>query len=211
MVRKPAVRVGDVRASFHQENLGLFIQPAQARRTGRAARYSANDDDFHRSKPIESERDCFALGVTHGPCRALCAPISQRGHHWTEPTRNMCAPRVRGEAIAQPGARAGRILAAPSGTAAWARPRTDQAPLVCDRGEAFIGQRAAPCSGLWTRTGARLLSTDTSSIASLSLTEPAKTPPLRPRSAAAATARAASERDRRTGHYREAAHRHPHR
>ena len=54
MVRKPAVRVRDVRSAFHHEDLGLLVQPAQARRTRRPARHSANDDDFHKGLAMSS-------------------------------------------------------------------------------------------------------------------------------------------------------------
>ena len=47
VVGQPAVRVRDVRAALHHEDLGLLVQPAQARRTGRPARHSADDDDLH--------------------------------------------------------------------------------------------------------------------------------------------------------------------
>ena len=47
VVGQTAVRVRDIRPAFHHEDFGLFVQPAQARRTRRAARHSTNDDDFH--------------------------------------------------------------------------------------------------------------------------------------------------------------------
>ena len=43
----PAVRVRDVRSALDHEDVSLFIQPAQARRTRCAAGHSANDDYFH--------------------------------------------------------------------------------------------------------------------------------------------------------------------
>ncbi len=47
MVGQPAVRVRNVRSAFHHEDFRIFIQPAQARRTRRAAGHAANDDDLH--------------------------------------------------------------------------------------------------------------------------------------------------------------------
>ena len=47
MVGKPAIRVGNIRPAFHHEDFRLFIQPAQTRRTRRAARYSPDDDYLH--------------------------------------------------------------------------------------------------------------------------------------------------------------------
>ena len=47
VVGQPAVRVRDVRPALHHEDLGLLVQPAQPRRTGRPARHSAHDDDLH--------------------------------------------------------------------------------------------------------------------------------------------------------------------
>ena len=52
VVGQPAVRVRDVRPALHHEDLGLLVQPAQARRARRPARHSANDDDFHASYPL---------------------------------------------------------------------------------------------------------------------------------------------------------------
>ncbi len=51
VVREPAVRVRDVRPALHHQDLGLFVQPPQARCTRRATRHSADDDDLHAPSP----------------------------------------------------------------------------------------------------------------------------------------------------------------
>ena len=40
VVGQSAVRVGHIRSAFHHEDFGFFIQPAQSRRTRRAASHS---------------------------------------------------------------------------------------------------------------------------------------------------------------------------
>ena len=52
MIRKAAVRIRNIRSAFDHNDLGLFIQPTQARRTRRSARYSTDDDDFHDLSPF---------------------------------------------------------------------------------------------------------------------------------------------------------------
>ena len=49
VIGQPAVRVRHVRPAFHHDDLGLFVQPAQASRARGAASRTANDDDFHDS------------------------------------------------------------------------------------------------------------------------------------------------------------------
>ena len=51
VVGQSAVRVRDIRSAFHHDDFGFFVQPAQARRTRRAARHSTNDNDFHVVSP----------------------------------------------------------------------------------------------------------------------------------------------------------------
>ena len=60
MVGKPAVRVRNIRPALHHEDFGLFVQPAQARRTRRAAGHSANDDDFQFPVPLCTKSFAFA-------------------------------------------------------------------------------------------------------------------------------------------------------
>jgi hypothetical protein len=52
MVRQPAVRVRNIGSALYHEDLGVFIQPAQARRTRRSARHSTNDNHFHYSRSL---------------------------------------------------------------------------------------------------------------------------------------------------------------
>jgi hypothetical protein len=52
MIRKAAVCVGNIRAAFDHDDLGLLIQPTQSRRTRRSARYSTYYDDLHDSSPF---------------------------------------------------------------------------------------------------------------------------------------------------------------
>ena len=47
MVGQPAVRIRDVRPALHHQDLRSFVQPAQPRRTRRAAGDAANDDNLH--------------------------------------------------------------------------------------------------------------------------------------------------------------------
>ena len=47
MVGQTAVGVRDIRSAFHHEDLRVFVQPAETRRTRRATRYSTDDDDLH--------------------------------------------------------------------------------------------------------------------------------------------------------------------
>ena len=47
VIRQAAVRIRHERTALHHDDLGLFVQPAQARRARRAAGNSANDDDLH--------------------------------------------------------------------------------------------------------------------------------------------------------------------
>ena len=47
VVGQAAVRVRDVRAALHHHDLGLLVQPAQARGARRAAGDAADDDHLH--------------------------------------------------------------------------------------------------------------------------------------------------------------------
>jgi hypothetical protein len=52
MIREPTVGIRNIRAPFHHENLGLFIEPPETRRTRRPASHTAYNNDFHRYTPV---------------------------------------------------------------------------------------------------------------------------------------------------------------
>ena len=77
-VRQAAVRVRDVRAALHDEDLGALVEPAQARRARGPTGDSADDDDFHSPTfPIAFFRaDAGLPRCSRAPCAATVAASS---------------------------------------------------------------------------------------------------------------------------------------
>ena len=80
VVRQPAVRVRDVRPALHHQDLGLLVEPAQARRTRRAAGDAADDDHLHDALTTFSRYFLYARAVVtvQGSCVSTVARLRRR-------------------------------------------------------------------------------------------------------------------------------------